>query len=91
MESTDDIVANYDKITAVRKPSGRHTQKSTKDDVMIIIKQMQDRNAYDHIPGRSHNAFSNMKNDMLDKLDMSKFKVWVSNSLKTFSKKHYYK
>jgi L1 cell adhesion molecule like protein len=91
VESTDEIVGNYDKKTAVRKPSGRHTQKSTTDDVMIIVEQLQDANVYDRIPGRCHNAFPDMKNDMLDELDMSKFNGWVSKSLKTFSKKHYYK
>ena len=51
MESTDEIVENYDKKTTVRKPSGRHTQKSTKDDVMIIVQQLQAERVYDRIPG----------------------------------------
>lgn len=91
VESTDEIVENYDKKTTVRKPSGRHTQKSTKDDVMIIVQQLQDERVYDRIPGRCHSVFSKMKNDLLDSLVMGKFKVWVTKSIKTFSKKHYYK
>ena len=91
VESTDEIVENYDKKTTVRKPSGRHTQKSTKDDVMIIVQQLQAERVYDRIPGRCHSAFPKIKNDLLDSLDMGKFKVWVTKSIKTFSKKHYYK
>lgn len=90
VKSTDEIILNYDKNTAVRKPSGRHTQKSPKDDGMVIVEQLREANVYDFIPGRCRNGSPVMEYYILDKIDMGNFKIWVNKSLKTFSQKHYY-
>ena len=36
-EPTDEILLNYDSNTSVRRPSGRHTRQSPKDDILAIV------------------------------------------------------
>ena len=87
---TDSIVNNFDKSTHIKCPSGNHKEASTKDDVMHLVEQFKEAEVYNKIPGRFHTAFPNMKYNILDNLDMGKFKSWITKSSKTFENKHYY-
>lgn len=88
---TDEILSAFDKATHIRKPSGKHTEMSTEDDVMALVEQFQEGDLYRRIPGRKHSAFPDMKHDLLADLDVDNLKSWISKSLKKFSKKHFYK
>lgn len=49
-EPTDEILLNYDSNTSVRRPSGRHTRQSPKDDILAIVEQLQQANVYMFVP-----------------------------------------
>lgn len=91
VESTNAILDSYDNNTAVRRPSGRHTRRSTEEDVMLLVEHLQEADVYSSIPGRFHLAFPKMKHNLFEAMDMGRLKSWISNSIKKFSKKNYYK
>ena len=88
---SDEILQNFYSITQVKKPSGKHTMMSTKEDVLALVDHLLPANVFNIIPGRAHSAFENMPTNLLDSIDCEKLKTWISQSLKKFSKKHYYK
>lgn len=90
-EPTNAILEAYDKSTHVNKPSGKHTSISTKDDVMALVADLKEGDLYKTILERKHIAFPNMKHDLLGDIDIDKLRDWISNSLKKFSKKHFFK
>ena len=91
VESTDAILASYDKATSVKKPSGKHLLKSTEDDVMLLVEHIQKADVYSQIPGRKHSAFPNIAHNLLHEIQPEKLKEWISTRLRKFSKKHFYK
>ena len=89
-EKSDAILYNFDETTSVKRPSGRHTRMSTEEDIMLLVEHIKSADVFKKIPGRVHTAFSNMRHNCLEQLDADKLKDWISNSLKKFSKKHFY-
>ena len=91
VEGSQAVLRSFDKSSSVTKPSGRHTQLSTKDDVLTLVEHLVQAEVFSYVPGRQHSAFPNMMHNLLDSLDMQKLKSWISKSLKKFSTKHYYR
>ena len=91
MEKSDAIPYNFDKITSVKKPSGRHTRMSTEEDIMLLVEHIKPADVFKKKTGRLHKAFPDMKHNCLEQLDMDKLKDWISNSLKKLNKKHFYR
>ena len=81
MEKSDAILYNFDKITSVKKPSGRHTRMSTEEDVMLPVEHIKPADVFQKKTGRLHKAFPDIKHNCLEQLDMDKLKDWISNSL----------
>ncbi len=88
---TESIIKNFDKITHIKCPSGVHTDASIQDDVMPLVDQFKGLELYRKIPGRHHTAFPKIKDNILEGLDMTKLKDWITKSLASFGRKHYYK
>ena len=88
---SDEIVRNFDETSAVKRPSGKHTTMSTKEDVIALVEHLLPAQVYSNIPGRAHLAFEEMPHSILDTIDCDKIKTWISQSLTKFSMKHYYK
>ncbi|XP_022783267.1 uncharacterized protein LOC111324048 [Stylophora pistillata] len=88
---TNEILSAYDNSTDIRKPPGKHTKMSTEDDVMTLVDQFIEVDLYNSIAGRKHSAFSDMKQNLLADINVEDLKSWISKSLKTFSRKHFYK
>ena len=89
--ATDEILSGFDKCTQIRKPSGKHTEVSTEGDISALVEQFLEADLYRKIPGRKHSAFPEMKHSLLTDLNVDELKSWISNSLKKFSRKHFYK
>lgn len=87
---TNEILSAYDNSTHIRKPSGKHTEMSIEDDVMTLVDQFMEVDLYNSIAGRKHSAFPDMKKNMLDDINVEDLKSWISKSLKTFARKHFY-
>ena len=89
---TDEITENYDRVTCVKKPSGRHTKRDRKQDILLLANQLHTQvKSFDNVPGRFHESFPDFPGDILNTLDMDKFGKWMRNSLQTFGKQHFYK
>ena len=88
---SDEILKNFDKTSEVKRLSGQHTMMSTEEDVLTLVDHLIPAQVYSNIPGRAHSAFEEMPNSLLDTIDCDKLKTWISQSLKKFSLKHYYK
>ena len=86
---TNEILSAYDNSTHIRKPSGKHTEMSTEDDVLTLVDQFMEVDLYNHIAGRKHSAFPDMKQNLPADINVEDLKSWISKSLKTFSK-HFY-
>lgn len=89
-EVSEEIVHNYDRCTMVKKPSGKHTKLSTEGDVAMIVEHLKPSDVFQNIPGRCHSAFETIEHDLLQQLDVDRYKVWISKSIKKFKKKHFY-
>ena len=90
-ETSDRVVNNFDKITQVVKPSGKHTMMSTTEDVLLLVDHLLPNEVFRMVPGRAHSCFPDMPQNILERLDCGKLKDWISQSLKKFGKKHYYR
>ena len=77
--------------TQIWKPSGKHTEVSTEGDISALVEQFLEADLYRKIPGRKHSAFPEMKHNLLTDLNVDELKSWIFNSLKKFSRKHFYK
>lgn len=84
------LVKNFDKISNSSLSSGKHKDADTRDDVRSLIQHIQPVKIFEHIPGRSYSAFQTV-NDPLKKLNMEHFRNWISESISSFGKKHFYK
>ena len=87
---TNEILSTYDNSTHIRKPSGKHSEMSTEDDVIMLVDQFMEVDLYNSIAGRKHSAFPNMKQNLLADFNVEDLKSWISKSLKPFSRKHFY-
>lgn len=87
---TNEILSTYDNSTHIRKPSGKHSEMSTEDDVITLVDQFMEVDLYNSIAGRKHSAFPDMKQNLLADFNVEDLKSWISKSLKTFSRKHFY-
>jgi len=87
---TNEILSTYDNSTHIRKPSGKHSEMSTEEDVITLVDQFMEVDLYNSIAGRKHSAFPDMKQNLLADFNVEDLKSWISKSLKTFSRKHFY-
>ena len=84
-EGSEAVQRNFDKSSSVTKPSSRHTQLSTKDDVLTLVEHLVQAEVFSYVPGRQHSAFPDMAHNLLDSLDMQRLKSWIRQSLKKFN------
>ena len=87
---TDMVLKNYDKVSKVVRPSGRHTPGDLTCDIVTLVQQFKARNLFGYVSGRRHSAFREFKLDQLS-LDMNDFRDWLSRSMKKIAKKHFYR
>ena len=65
---------------------------STEKNVLTLVEHIMDGDVFNTIPGRRIASFPNMPHNLMDQLDQIKLnKTWISDSLKKFHKKHFYK
>lgn len=74
------IVKNYDKVSSVVSPSGKHTDTDTAGDIITLVRQLQDAKVYSYIPGRYHSVFAGVNGNPLSAIDMDEFRNWMSAS-----------
>jgi hypothetical protein len=88
---SDAVLYNFDDISNVKKPSGKHTFTSAEQDVLTLVDHLLPAKVFSNTPGRAHSAFDDIPNNLLDSIDCENLKTWIGQLLRKFSKKHYYK
>ena len=57
MEKSDAIPYNFDKITSVKKPSGRHTRMSIEEDILLLVEHIKLEDVFKKTQGVSTKHF----------------------------------
>ena len=72
------VLQNFDKISKVKPPSGKHPEPKQLD---IIVKELKKQKVFDFKPGRKHGSFPDFPADPLCKLKGDKFKLrkWLQD------------
>lgn len=76
---TVEILDNFDKVNDVPRQSGRHSKRSTKNDVEKIVKQLSETSqVFKEQKGRSHLNFQSFHNNLIRKIPLKDLKQWMS-------------
>ena len=89
-DTTSKIAKRMDKITGVRKPSGKHTKRDVKDDVGLLVEQFHKARLFSNIHGRKHSAFPDVCSNPIKMLDPHTLKDWIFNTFRDVSERHFY-
>jgi L1 cell adhesion molecule like protein len=74
------VLEQFDTQNNVPSISGAHKRASTEKDQAIIVSELQKAMVFDVIPGRQHEAFSNLKNALCDK-KTTELTAWITDRL----------
>ena len=71
------IKGQFDKTTNIHLPSRAHSTRSTKDDEMLMFKDLRKLRPFRIIPNRFHENFQDISLSPLVGQDMEKFFLWI--------------
>ncbi|CAB4018406.1 PREDICTED: uncharacterized protein LOC107345372 [Paramuricea clavata] len=74
---SDAVLHNFDDISNVKKPSGKHTFTSTEQDVLTLVDHLIQAKVFSNTPGRAHSAFDDIPNNLLGSIDWENLKTWI--------------
>ena len=72
----------FDKTIGVNQENGSHTQRTSREDMLKMLKQLTDKSVFQNIGSRFHLNFSNLRSNMLRQLDMATLQQWMSEQMK---------
>lgn len=81
----EQIVTKFDVQTGLHKKSTAHTSRSSQEDENIMIKDLSKLQPFNTSPGRSYDAFTNIKSSPLVGMDMQNFFAWLDNHKKNMA------
>lgn len=84
------VVQNFDKVCEVRRAGRKHTKLDCSDDIVQLSLQFKNANVFDAGSQRQHRGFDQVTADITSALSNDYITDWISNTLKVFSRKHYY-
>ena len=92
-QSTDAICRNFDNVTRVFRPSGKHPAPDWSEDIAKLVKSMKPMDLFTNNQAeREPRADLHTPHaDIFEGLQMSAIKAWLKSSFSKFSRKHYYK
>ena len=76
------VCKQFDAISSVRQPSGKHTRASHEKDLKRIVNQLQSSDVFTKCPGRKHNEFKSVMGSIIERMDKNDFCSWLQNHLK---------
>ena len=76
------VCKQFDAISSVRQPSGKHTQASREKDLKRIVNQLQAKDVFGKYPRRKHEEFKSVTGSIIERMDKNKFCSWLQNHLK---------
>ena len=75
---TKELLENVDRMCYVIRRSGKHSDRSTQDDLNKIVKELMNNKAMQCMDGRSYKHFVSIKDSMLADFDALAFYKWVN-------------
>ena len=79
------IKTNFDFITKVDPQSNTHSTRNSRDDKMLMLKDLHEMQPFQLRPNRSHQHFPDIQLLPLIGLDMEKFFTWLEKNKKQIS------
>ena len=76
------ICGQFDKISSLVTPSGRHNKASHQDDLERIVAIIMKAKVLDHIPNRGHHCFKSLNGRPFSGLDYEALFKWAGDRLK---------
>ena len=77
-----EIRDNFDNNIKLHQSSTRHTERSSYNDELEMIKDLQGVNPFDYIPGRKHDSFPDIKRSPLLYLNQVEHNLWLLKHMK---------
>ena len=81
MGTLNELLENFDDDNSMAGPSGAHRVPSNKEDLHMIVQELQQNKIFDNIPGQKHESFKKVK-DVLHGKSCEEVSYWTSNCLK---------
>lgn len=82
MGITNVLMRQFDCELSVYRRSGKHVATSSKDDLLKVVKELLNERAFDVTPGRKYHHFKNIKQSLLQGLDLQKLFTWINEHKK---------
>ncbi len=82
------VCCQFDDISSVRKPSGKHAKASWNKDLQRIVEQIHGLSVFLRIPGRNHNSFPSARGSIVSRMDSATFESCFKRHVKELSFSH---
>ena len=81
----DAVCQQFDSVSSVRKPSGKHCRASWKEDVIKIATKLQEVQVFQEKASCKHDKFPSVTGSLISQLDLKGFEGWVKKWLTELS------
>ena len=78
LETTTALMKAFDSNLNVFKRSGKHSKKTSSDDLKKIVNELVVHKAFTYTPGRNYHYYSGIKSSLLVGFDMRKMYTWIN-------------
>ena len=86
-QGINSLITAVDKQKQVKKPSGKHSKKCTKDPIALAL-DLHKENIFDIQPGRRHFHFADFPCSVLSAIEVRDLYRWINVSLKKVAREH---
>ena len=81
------IVEQFNNSSGIHKVSAKHAVRSAADDEVNMINEIMKLNPFNHVKGRKHKSFPNIKRSPILHLNIVDFHKWIEKQRKQLSAK----
>ena len=71
---------HYDKVTGIDHGSDRHTRRSDKDDLNLVLKELLKSRVFTYSKNRKHKAFPQIRCNMFNSNNRKKLNSWINTN-----------
>ena len=75
------VCNQFDSVSAVIQRSGKHGGADWAKDIAKIMEQLHEVKVFEHIPGRMHASFPQVKKSLSSRFNVENFKTWFRAQL----------
>lgn len=79
---------NFDKESCVKEESNKHVRKSQQNDVMLVVKVLAEKKAFEEHPGRTHAGIGAIPKDPISNINFSDLSTWLNDKNKEWHLKY---